>query len=78
MWQIFSIYTIDAETYYITTDFSSNYSYAKFLDEMKNRSIYDFNIPLDENDKVLTLSTCYNDKGVRLVLQAKLVKIQKR
>jgi len=78
MWQIFSIYTIEAESYYITTEFSSQGSYAAFLNEMKRRSIYDFDVSLNENDKIITLSTCYNDTGTRLVLQAKLVKLQER
>ena len=78
MWQIFSIYTIEAESYYITTEFSNSNSYTTFLAEMKNRSIYDFGVTLNENDRILTLSTCYNDTGTRLVLQAKLVKLQER
>ena len=45
---------------------------------MKKRSIYDFGIDLNKDDKILTLSTCYNDNGIRLVVQAKLVKIQER
>ena len=78
MWQIFSVYTIEAESYYITTEFSSTPSYTAFLNEMRNRSIYDFGVTLNENDRILTLSTCYNDTGTRLVLQAKLVKLQER
>jgi len=78
MWQIFSIYKIEAESYYITTDFSTNKSFKEFADVMKSRSIYDFGVDIDETDKMLTLSTCYNDKGTRLVVQAKLVKIQTR
>ena len=78
MWQIFSIYKIEAETYYITTSFSSNDSYNNFLSVMKSRSIYDFNIDVNEKDKILTLSTCYNDNGMRLVIQAKLIKTQER
>ena len=42
-----------------------------------NRSIYDFKTSISENDKILTLSTCYNDDE-RLVLHAKLIKLQKR
>ena len=78
MWQIFSIYTIPAESYYITTDFESNSEYAAFLGEMLKRSIYNFNVNLSTDDKILTLSTCYNDNGIRLVVQAKLVKLQER
>ena len=78
MWQIFSIYKIEAESYYITTDFGSTESYQTFIDTMKSRSIYDFGIDVTTDDKLLTLSTCYNDNGIRLVVQAKLVKIQER
>ncbi len=76
MWQIFSIYKIPSESYYINTEFGSEESYAAFLNEMKRRSIYDFGVSLTTRDKILTLSTCYNDNGIRLVVQAKLVKIQ--
>lgn len=78
MWQIISIYKIKAESYYITTDFSSDESFTKFIKTMKDRSIYDFGIDVSKDDKLLTLSTCYNDNGIRLVVQAKLVKFQKR
>lgn len=78
MWQIFSIYKIPAESYYITTDFSSDSNYQTFLNTMVSRSIYNFNINVGSDDKILTLSTCYNDYGVRLVVHAKLVKIQER
>jgi len=78
MWQIISIYKIRAESYYITTDFSSDESFLSFAQNMKDRSIYDFGINVTKEDKLLTLSTCYNDNGIRLVVQAKLVKIQER
>ena len=78
MWQIISIYKIQAESYYITTDFSSDESFEKFGQTMLDRSIYDFGVEVTKDDKLLTLSTCYNDNGIRLVVQAKLVKIQER
>ena len=78
MWQIISIYKIQAESYYITTDFSSDESFEKFGQTMLDRSIYNFGVKVTKDDKLLTLSTCYNDNGIRLVVQAKLVKIQER
>lgn len=78
MWQIISIYKIEAESYYITTDFSSDESFLKFGQTMLDRSIYNFGVGVTKDDKLLTLSTCYNDNGIRLVVQAKLVKIQER
>ena len=78
MWQIFSVYKIEAESYYITTDFSNSDSFGEFVKTMEERSIYDFGVDVSSDDRLLTLSTCFNDKGTRLVVQAKLVKIQER
>ena len=49
----------------------------KFLNELKSRSIYEFNADLNENDKILTLSSCYNNE-LRVVLHAKLIKREQR
>ena len=74
IWEVFSVYTIPAEEYYITTYFPSDRQYIEFLDTIKNRSIYDFNVNLEEVEKVLTLSTCNNlDNNGRIVLHAKLL-----
>lgn len=78
MWQIVSMYKIRAESYYITTDFSSDDSYETFLGVIKDRSVEDFGINVSKDDKILTLSTCYNDSGTRLVIHAKLVKVKER
>ncbi len=77
MWQIFSVYKIKTEDYYITTSFNSDEEYLKFLDIIKERSLYDFNTSLGKNDKILTLSTCYSDTE-RTVVHAKLIKIGKK
>jgi len=73
LWQIFSVYKIKEEAYYITTDFNSDSEYSKFLKTIKKRSIYNFNTNLTTDDKVLTLSTCYDD-NIRTVVHAKLIK----
>lgn len=73
LWQIFSVYKIPEESYYITTEFNSDSDYEEFLNVIKNRSIYNFNTTLNNNDKVLTLSTCYSDTE-RTVVHAKLIK----
>lgn len=73
LWQIFSVYKIAEESYYITTDFESNEEYIDFLNTIRSRSIYNFNTNLNDNDKILTLSTCYDD-NIRTVVHAKLIK----
>ena len=73
LYQIFSVYKIKAEDYYITTNFNTNNDYLNFLNTIKNRSIYNFNITLNENDSIITLSTCYSDTE-RTVVHAKKIK----
>ena len=77
MWQIFSVYKIPEETYYITANFSNDSEYEKFLNIIKERSIHNFNTDININDKVLTLSTCYSDTE-RTVVHAKLIKRSSR
>lgn len=76
-YQIFSVYKIDEESYYIQTDFTSDDVYLEFLNTIKKRSKYDFNVVLNESDKIITLSTCANDKE-RYVVHAKLIKKSER
>lgn len=77
MWQIFSTYVIKTETYYLTSSFGSDESKREFIDKVLKRSIYEFDANVTVEDKLLTLSTCYNDKE-KLVLHAKLIKKQSR
>ena len=74
LWQVFSVYTLPSESYYITPTFENKEDYTKFLITLKKRSIYSFSAELNENDKILTLSTCQDNYGNRIVLHAKLIK----
>ena len=78
LWQIVSIYTIKPESYYITTKFSDS-QFKTFIKTIKDRSQIDFSGALNENDKILTLSTCEDVAGTtRLVIHAKLIKLETR
>ena len=70
-YEIFSIYSIAAEDYYTTTSFASDQDFVEFINTLKNRSIYNFNIDLSSSDKILTLSTCSNNNANRTVIHAK-------
>lgn len=72
LFEVFSSYTIEPESYYITSEFSSNEEFSTFIDTIKSRSFYDYNTPVSTDDKILTLSSCYDDKK-RMVLHAKLI-----
>lgn len=78
MWQVFSVYTIAAESYYITPSFSDTNSYQTFLSTLKGRSEVEFSANLNVNDKILTLSTCQDNFGHRVVMHAKLIKREVR
>lgn len=78
MWQVFSVYTIPKESYYITPSFNSNEAYLEFLNTMKSRSEVEFSAEVNTNDKVLTLSTCKDNFGNRVVMHAKLIKKELR
>jgi sortase B len=69
-YQVFSTYTIKTEDYYITTSFTSKTDFKVFLNTIENRSIYNYNVKLDTNDKILTLSSCYTYNR-KIVLHAK-------
>lgn len=73
IYKVFSVYKIEAETYYTTMHFISSENYQSFLNDMKNRSIYDFGETITSDDTILTLSTCGNDTRYRIVLHAKKV-----
>lgn len=76
LWQVFSVYTIEAESYYITTKFPSNNDFLDFVNTLKKRSNVNFSAIPNENDKILTLSTCKDSKGNRVVMHAKLIKVE--
>ena len=68
-YQVFSVYNIELEDYYIQTDFDEN-SYSNFINTIKNRSIYNFETEVTSQNSILTLSTCDNNNKYRVVLHA--------
>ena len=78
MWQVFSVYTIPKESYYITPSFNTLEAYSEFLNTIKGRSEVEFSAEVNTNDKILTLSTCKDNFGNRVVMHAKLIKKELR
>ena len=66
-YQVFSIYEIENEDYYLSTTFDN---YDEYLNKIKNRSIKDFGINLSNESNILTLSTCSSTNKRRIVLHA--------
>jgi len=71
-YQVFSVYKIENEDYYIDTEFRKN-EFKKFVKTLKERSIKDFEIEITEEDSILTLSTCADNNKYRIVLHAKRI-----
>ena len=72
-YQVFSVYKIQNEDYYIDTEFKDN-DFENFIKTLKNRSIIDFEVEISSEDSILTLSTCANNNKYRVVLHAKKLK----
>lgn len=77
LWQVFSIYKIPETSDYLQTSFNNDKEFLDFANMLINRSDYNFNTSINEKDKIITLSTCYNDDS-RVVLHAKLIKLEKK
>ncbi len=74
-YEVFSVYQIEKEDYYITTGFKNDIEYEEFLKTITNRSIHDFDVEANSEDTILTLSTCANNNVYRVVLHAKQVEV---
>jgi len=68
-YQVFSVYEIENEEYYINTEFENN-EFKEFINTLKARSITNFNVEVTEEDNILTLSTCGDNNKYRVVLHA--------
>ena len=71
--QIFSIYRVPETNDYLKVFFDDDSDFLEFIDMISSRSIYDFNVPIDADDKIITLSTCSNNGTKRLVIHAVLI-----
>ena len=70
-YKIFSMYRIEAEDYYIQTEFNDDEEFKKFLETIKSRDTRNLNVNVDINDQILTLSTCTSDLNKRIVVHAR-------
>lgn len=63
--------------YYIETDFSSDEEYMDFIGAIKGKSVFNANVDINQNDLIVTLSTCdygLNREEGRLVVHVKVVR----
>ena len=47
--------------------------FSQYINTIKNRSVKNYDVKLNVDDKILTLSTCANNNKYRVVLHAKRI-----
>ena len=70
-WQIFSVYHIKTTDDYLITSFANDQELGEYIDLVTKRSINNYDSKPNNKDKILTLSTCYNEVE-KTVVHAKL------
>lgn len=73
IYQVFSVYQIEVEDYYIKTEFEGN-DFLEFIQTITKRSKKNFDINVLEEDTILTLSTCANNNKYRIVVHSVKIK----
>lgn len=73
VYQVFSIYTVEAEDYYLEKNFDTLENKSNWLETIKKRNNSSLSVDVDKKDKILTLSTCYGNDNLRLVVHAKRI-----
>ncbi len=71
IFEIFSVYKIKTTDDYLKIHFNNDFQ--EFINLIKSRSIYDFDVNEKNYNKIITLSTCYN-KDYKIVMHGKLIK----
>lgn len=68
-YEVFSIYKVKVEDYYLQNSFNSDNEFRIFKEKLKQRSVFDFNVNVNNEKSILTLSTC-SGGNYRTVLHA--------
>ncbi len=73
--EIFAVYQTTPDFYYIQSNFDNSDEFLNFVSAIKEKSMYNSDIEITDEDTILTLSTCdYSIDDGRFVIQAKLLK----
>ena len=73
VYKVFSTYKISAQDYETITKYESKENFKTYLNFIKKKSIFNYNTDVNEEDQILTLSTCDDNSSYRIVLHAKKV-----
>lgn len=73
--KIFSVYKINQSKLILYNSFENEETFNNFITSIKQKSIYDFNLEVSYDENIITLCTCDNNNTFRIVVHAKLEKI---
>ena len=74
-WEIFAVYVISAEDYFVMTSFKNEQEYCDFVAEIKSVALLWRDYDPKPEDYMLTLNTCsFEFKDAHTLIHAKLIK----
>ncbi len=74
VWQVFSVYVVDANKETINIDYSGEGSFMEAVEKYKKRSMFETDTQIGADDRVVTLVTCsYETNNSRTIVHAKYI-----
>lgn len=72
-YDIFSAYVSDVKDVNLKINFKDDKEYLKYIEDIKKKSIFNRDIDIKSNDRIITLSTCsYEKNNARMIIHGKL------
>ena len=72
VWEVFSVYIVDADKETIEIDYSEEGSFMKAIDSFKDRSMFETDVVISNDDRIVTLVTCsYETRNARTIVHAR-------
>ena len=68
IYEIFSVFSVENDYQYSKLYFQNDDEYVEHLNYLKNNSMYKNSVDLNEDSHIITLQTCLNTKGSKLLI----------
>lgn len=76
-YEVFSTFVADLSKDNLKVSFDDDEDYQNYIDYLKDRSLFDSDIEVSSNDRIITLYTCsYEFKDARTLAHAKLISVK--
>lgn len=74
--EIFSVYSMKISELVIPNKFDNDEEFFKYIQQLEDLSIKDFNVQINNDDNIITLCTCGSTNKYRVVVHAKLTELK--